>query len=135
MLGAVNWLHRYDADTFNFLLRSHPYSSNPYPNKSYFTFIKVSSIMSKTSADLVKGWQAERTKLQLEITSLKIEERSRSASEREMAAKIAMLDSLINDFSRCDTFSLTFVQDKPRMHPMVRLRRGTHWDTVIAAAV
>jgi hypothetical protein len=75
--------------------------------------------MSKTSADLVKGWQADRTKLQLEITGLKIEERSRSASEREMTAKIAALDSLIDDFSRCDTFPLTFFHDdKPHSTPI-----------------
>jgi hypothetical protein len=84
--------------------------------------------MSKTSSDLVKEWQAERTKLQLKIARLKTEGRSLPAGEEEMT-EIAMLDSLIADFSRCDTFPVAFFRDDKPTLPESATNRSTHPST------
>jgi hypothetical protein len=85
--------------------------------------------MSKTSADLVKEWRAERTELRLKIADL-TGGGPLPAGESEMITKVATLDSLIADFSRCDTFPLTFFHgdqasssSNPDLAPPVQVRK------------
>jgi hypothetical protein len=83
------------------------------------------SDMSKTSADLVKAWQAERLTLEQKFAHLKIEGDPLSASQMEV---LATLDSLIADFSRHDDFSIVFEDTKLRMRPAMHLCNERPWD-------
>jgi hypothetical protein len=79
--------------------------------------------MSRTSADLIRGWEAERTTIEQRIASLStgavwhaLAPCQREATTSAQMKAIAELDSLIADFSRCEVFPVAFAAG-PRVHP------------------
>jgi hypothetical protein len=99
--------------------------------------------MSQSSADLVRGWQAECTVLEQKIANLKagLIGHALTSSQREDAIKAQMeavtdFEVLIAEFSRCDIFPIIFEPADPDRKPIIRRRFAKHsqTDTMLVSA-
>jgi hypothetical protein len=85
--------------------------------------------MTQSSADLIRGWQAERAILEQKIAELKtgatghsLTEAQREAAIHDQSEAVADIESLLADFSRCEPFPIMFASTSQRAEPIIRLR-------------
>jgi hypothetical protein len=109
------------------LLIVDPYRLVCARQKVMRTILSKTRIMTQSSADLVVGWQAEIATLKQKISGLRtgVIGHSLTRSQREAAINdqmegLADFESLILDFSRCESFPIVFTPAQPRMELNIR---------------
>jgi len=108
--------------------------------KSHAFHLSKICIMSKSSADLIAGWQVERAVLQQKIVGLRtgalglsLTDSQREAAISDQMQAAADFDSLITDFSRCEIFSIKCEPAKTSREPIVRRRFAANVHSGVAS--
>ena len=91
------------------------------------TILSKTNIMTQSSSDLIMGWQAETATLKQTIAGLKtgkiglsLTHSQREAAINDQMEGLADFESLIQDFSRCETFPIMFQPAEPRVERTIR---------------